>query len=472
MATTPSRFRTLTPFDDLLPPPLKDDRVSLNAAIVTLAAHYRPILLATVFSGLIGYGLVQLVDKTYEARSTVFVTSPTFSTALTPQPFSIEAYERLAQSDYIQHRVAQELRHRKLLGENEAPGALSTQLYPSREPQKPFLPLVDLVARSRTPELARGVANAWADVFLTEQTKLAVLGKSSSVDFILEEFPKASERVLTGQRTVKLEETRLDREYTQARTGAAVEWKRSRLASLEREVVRAEAELLGIQLDVKQGREGIAKLEAELKATPPVLTLTKGPSDEALWNAAVRGGETKTAAGDPAMGKLLIRTEETNPVYVSLSRQLSEDRSTIGGLDARERTLNQQLLQMRKEMTSLRADYLASEGRLEALSREHSMQLAPHQLALDEAKARFGKLEQKIGDAQIAKAESDSNVKIGAYAELPSAPIAPSVKKYVGASMMLGFTAAVVAVWLLSYAGILRVAERESTQAESLITNP
>ena len=225
---------------------------------------------------------------------------------------------------------------------------------------------------------------------------------------------------MTGQRTVKLEETRLDREYTQVKTAAAVEWKRSRLASLEREVVRAEGELLGIQLDVKQGREGIAKLEAELKATPPVLTLTKGPSDEALWNAAVRGGEAKTAAGDPAMAKLLIRTEETNPVYVSLSRQLSEDRSTIGGLDARERTLSQQLQQMRKEMTSLRADYLASEGRLEALAREHSMQLAPHQLALDEAKARFGKLEQKIGDAQIAKAESDSNVKIGAYAELPT----------------------------------------------------
>ena len=113
MATTPSRFRTLTPFDDLLPPPLKDDRVSLNATLVTLAAHYRPILLATIFSGLIGYGLVQLVDKTYEARSTVFVTSPTFSTALTPQPFSIEAYERLAQSDYIQNRVAQELRQQE-----------------------------------------------------------------------------------------------------------------------------------------------------------------------------------------------------------------------------------------------------------------------------------------------------------------------------------------------------------------------
>ena len=101
------------------------------------------------------------------------------------------------------------------------------------------------------------------------------------------------------------------------------------------------------------------------------------------------------------------------------------------------------------------------------------MQLAPHQLALDEAKARFGKLEQKIGDAQIAKAESDSNVKIGAYAELPTVPVAPSVKKYVGASMLLGFTAAVLAVWLLGYAGILRVAERESVHAAtSLIANP
>jgi uncharacterized protein involved in exopolysaccharide biosynthesis len=159
----------------------------------------------------------------------------------------------------------------------------------------------------------------------------------------------------------------------------------------------------------------------------------------------------------------LIRTEETNPVFSALSRQLSEDRSTVGGLEARERTLIQQLELMRKDANALRADYLGSEGRILALEREHSMQLAPHQQALAEAKARFDKLEKKIGDAQIAKAESSSNVKIGAYAELPTAPVAPSMKKYVGASMLLGFVAAVLAVWLLSYSGILRSAVRESS---------
>jgi uncharacterized protein involved in exopolysaccharide biosynthesis len=459
---SPSRFRALTPFDDLLQPPLKDDRVSLNATISALWAHHRPILAATLLSGLIGYGLVQVVDKTYEARSTVFVTPPTFSTALTPQPFSIEAYERLAQSDYIQHRVTQELRQKKLLGEGEATGALTTQLYPSREPQKPFLPLVDLVAHSRTPELARAVANAWADVFLTEQTKMEVAGKASSVDFILQEFPKASARVLTGQRAVKLEETRLDREYARARSGAAVEWKKSRLESLEREIVRAEAGLLETQLDVKQGRESIARLEAELATAKPVLTLTKGPSDEALWNSATRSPETRAGAGDSPLGKLSIRTEETNPVYLALSRQLSEDRSTVGGLEARQKLLIQQLEAMRKDANALRADYMASEDRLVALEREHSIALAPHQLALGEAKARFDKLEEKIGDAQIAKAESDANVKIGAYAELPTAPVAPSMKKYIGASMLLGFVAAVLVVWLLSYAGVLRDSVRES----------
>jgi hypothetical protein len=180
-----------------------------------------------------------------------------------------------------------------------------------------------------------------------------------------------------------------------------------------------------------------------------------------LWNAASRGGEAKAGA-DAALGKLSIRTEETNPVYVSLSRQLSEDRSSIGGLEGRERMLGEQLQRMRKDADALRADSLASEGRLIALEREHSMQLAPHLLAVEEARARFDKLEQKIGDAQIAKAESDSNVKIGAYAELPTSPIAPSARKYVGGSMLLGFVAAVLAVWALSYTGVLRSSVRDS----------
>jgi hypothetical protein len=38
--------------------------------------------------------------------ATVFVAPPTFANDLKPKPFSVEAYERLAKSDYIKDRGA------------------------------------------------------------------------------------------------------------------------------------------------------------------------------------------------------------------------------------------------------------------------------------------------------------------------------------------------------------------------------
>lgn len=460
------RFRAVSGFDegsaDRAASPLRDERLVASAA--RLLWRYRSVLLlALVIGAVLGWGLARLVPDAYEARSTVFITPPNFSNDLSPRPLAMEAYEELAQSEYIRDRLVAELRSTQALGPEEAVGSLSTTLYASRDPQRPFLPLIDLIARSATPALAQAAANAWADVFVLEQARLAGLGKSASIDFILDEFPKASARVLAEERKLKELETTLDREMTVARAGAAVDLKRARLSGLQRTLVRAETELFEVHLDSQSGSDRLARLEGELAKTPPVLTLTKGLSDEALLSAAASAGGaangnvgTGAAGGKaPPPAGLSIRTEETNPTHVALTLQLAEDRVTVGALGVRARTLTDQIAQLRKEAAALTSDLLGAENQLAALQRQQSIAVAPLSMAVSEAQAQFGKLEAKIGDAQIAKATTDSDVKLGARAELPAAAVGPGLPIYVGAASLVALVAAAAAILLLAYLGAL-----------------
>lgn len=461
MSLPPARFRTLAGFDTIDTveppvqpvPPLKDDRFDLAGMLSVIWDSRNLIFLATVLGAALGYALTFVVEKTYEARATVFVTPATFSTELTPQPFSIEAFERLADSEYVRNQVTAQLYKDGHLGPTEAPGRLTTYLYPSREPQKPFLPIIELQAQGRTPELAEASANTWAEIFVAEQAKLAAVNKSGSVDFVLKEFPKASERLLETEKQLRNQETTLDQEYARVRTSGAVESKKMRLEALDELGVKLESDLVSSRVDLKQARERLARIEAELKVTSPVLNLVKGPSDEALWNAAARGAEGSASGG--SLSRLSIKSEEPNPVHVSLSQQLADERVMVGSTQAREQSLAQQLADVRQQAAALRADLYQAEHKELALDRDHTMRLAPHQMALAEAKSRFTKLEEKIGDAQIAKAESDSDVKVGARAERPRAPIGPDKKKYVGGAGLLALGGSIVALLLLTFLGFV-----------------
>jgi hypothetical protein len=320
---------------------------------------------------------------------------------------------------------------------------MSTRLYPSEEAARPFLPVLDLIVRAPNAELTQTVANAWATVFAREQSRLAVLDKSRSIDFVLDEFAKASARVLDDRRKLTTEQTALDREYAQVAGSAAVESRLQRADSLDRLVARAEAELFEIQVDVRAGQERLKKLEAELATLKPVIVLNK-PIDDV--RAAARGASPTGQA---------VPTEESNPVYLALAQQLSEDRVMVASLAARERTLGEQLPQLRKQAAAARAEYFEADRRMLALERDHELRLAPHTQAVEAARAGFGKLEQKIGDAQIAKAVSAPTVSVAAAAALPSSPVAVAAWKYVAGAAGLAFAGALLALALLHYAGLL-----------------
>ncbi len=406
------------------------------------------IVVGTISSLVVALLVSLSLPKTYRTVATVFITPPTFSSGLKPEPFSIEAYERLASSDYMRNQVALDLQKRGVLATGESLGNVSTQLYSSREPQKPYLPLIGLIAESSSPEKAQQIANAWAERFVLEQSRLAILGKAGAVDFILAEHPKASSRLGEQEQKLRSVQQRHDRETAAANTRLALRMKRAELESIERTVVDFEWDLYKTRVNIKEEAERLAQTQKEVAATASTLNLSRSVSEDALWAILAQRGQSSAGAikgGDA----LKMQSQEVNPVYVHLAQQLAEYRVQHNALLMREETLVRQLATARADAARLRNAYYAGEAELTQLERQQSGEVTSIKRLVDEAQARFKKLDERIGDAQIAKAQQESDVKIGALAELPRVHSSPNIPLNVAIATMLGFLASLLGAAVL-----------------------
>jgi uncharacterized protein involved in exopolysaccharide biosynthesis len=434
--------RTPDPWDD-------EEPLNLWPTVLSLWQRRWMILGGTAIVAAVAFASSVLSPKEYTALATVFVTPPTLASDLKPTPFSVEAYERLADSDFIKSRVAEELRRQRLIGADELPARLETIIYPSREPQKPFLPLIGLQAIATDPERARTAANVWASVFVDEQSRLATAGKSGSVDFILEEFPKASAKVLEAESKLKAIEDRQGKALAALKTRLGVSLKTAQLFSAEDRIVEFESDLANARVAAQSSKAAVPKLEQELARTPQTVSTAKSISDDALWITAVNGAKPGEAPRVPdAVAGSHLQTQEINPVFLDVSQQLADRRIAYDTSTIKEQILTKQLQDAKREAAATRADVLASELALDDLDRQQTLERAAYQRSVDEANARFEKLNQKIGDAQLVKAERESNVKVGALAEKPSKPSSPDPVRRTLMAVPIGLLVSAIVVWL------------------------
>lgn len=395
------------------------------------------------------YGVSLVLPKKYSALATIFVTPPTFASDLKPSAFSVEAYERLANSDYIQSRLLERLRERKVIGPLERPGRMTTVTYPSLEPLKPFLPLIGLQVEGPHPEKLQTAANTWASLFVEEQAKLSAVGKATAVDFIISEYPKASATLLERERLFKTIQDQQAAVLTAMQTRQGVSLKRFQLQSKESLLVSLEEELYKVRGDVADARQMVTELERELQRTAKSRSTTRAVSDDALLQSIAK-------PGDPAsLASVKIENVEPNPIYEQLSGDLSRGRVRYNTLAPRALALEKQIAQVRADAAALRADLLNGQLALDNLQRQQKTELGSYQRGVDEAQAKFKKLEEKIGDAQIAKAERDSDVKIGALAEVPKGVSSPNPVKNAIIALPVGFCLSLLAAAIWTFRRIL-----------------
>lgn len=432
-------------------PPLEDDTVDLWQVVLNLWDARRLIVLGTVTAALVASAISFALPKTYEATATVFVTPLTFQSALKTPAFSVEAYGRLAESDYMRDLVRDELRRLKVIDATQQVGKVSIVLYPSREPQKPYLPLFGLVARWHTPEGAQAIANAWATTFVAEQAKLAAASTAGTVNFVVTEFPKASRALADAELDMKALQTRHGAELGALRASSAVEIKSARLSGQEQWVIELEGRLDNTRLDIIELKERIAQLQAELARTPQFVVLSKAITDDALWQRV--GSQSSTSAALPEdVVRQRLETQELNFVYDSLSRQLAEARVGFNSLVPLESELVKQIAAARTAASQARTELMAAGLKIADLDREQQLERSFQQRKIDEANARFGPISARIGEAEIAKSQSQPDLEVGALAARPLGPIRPNIRVNVAAAALAGFLLSLIGAWIARHA--------------------
>src|SRR5258708_810960 len=389
-----------------------------------------------------------VVPSSYQATATVFINPPLFEEAKQPSVFSIEAYERLAGSEFIRNQLLQQLGEKKLVGTGPLPARLSTSIYPSREPGKPYLPLIGLTAECSTPEMAQQIANAWAKLFVDEETRLTAAGRAGSVDFVIDEFPKSSARVAQAQRTLKKVTDEQAKAMSTLKAQAAVDFKGSRQRNLEYLAVSLEEQLFKTRLEQDETARAVTQLEQEVKSMSPVIELSKAITDDALWQTL--GRSNGVSGVNDALSTSRLKSQAENTAYTKLAGALAEARVRYASLKGRSDTLAAELGAVRRDAQEVRADVLKSEASIDQLQREQEVESGPYERGLEEVEAQFKELADRIAAARIAEAEAQSRLQVGGLAPVPHESIGRNVPGKVGFAGLVGLCLSLVAVWLFA----------------------
>jgi len=451
----------------------------------------------------------------YEAKATLILQPPQFSTELKPQPLSLETLKSILESDFIASELVNELMEKNLFEVDTevagVKGMLEVQIYPGKELDQPYMPLIDLIVRSDSPERSVVTANTWAEVFLIESAGLTWRGKQGALDFIEDQYPLVRDSLLDLESQLQEKQDHYDlqlneiqrkrdlqtftanteieellREHEKMTEGLRLDflnrWKldlmKVEVKIQETQMIEFEEELLETEVAIQTQEDTLTHITDEIQSQPQYLVLSKAMTDEALWNRIgdVNGGLPEE------LNEMKLRSELLNPIYQELLSLLTTTRIDYDTLVPKREHLNNAVERLRKtieEQNSLitRKDYelfalvkdreseftrLQREGevQLEILKRgfdadfsrvERERDLVLEQLSREVYSVRvtYEAMAEQHQLATLAKSELEPDVKIGALAVRPSQPIGRNTRSNALAGLGAGFILSVMLAFAL-----------------------
>jgi hypothetical protein len=412
----PSSKRSRAPIDDEWGP---DGELDLLAPVL-FAWRYRYFVIAAALVGaLLGLGAAFVQPLRYTAAAVVFLTART-PNPLAPDPITVEALERLAMSNVVRPRAEADLRKRNLITAGAQLVDFRPQLHKSVEANRPYLPMLGLEVDATTPELARDAANAWAETLTVEAAKLIAANRASTVEFIVNEYPKESQRLRKEEQSLEAFKSEQERSLGAVKNHAAVSLREAQLWSREQLVVELEEQQHRVLIDLKEAEASVTAIEQELKQVPQFLVVSKGA----------------------------VADQQVNPVYTQLTQKLADARVKRSQLSSRIPALQTQIAGARKEAVDLRAALESSARAVDNLERQQKTEFDAKEREVAAVRESFKKLEERIGDATLLANDRETTVNVGSAAEAPSGPSGPSRARYAAVGGLLGLAIALLGTWV------------------------
>ncbi|MEJ2145217.1 MAG: Wzz/FepE/Etk N-terminal domain-containing protein [Acidobacteriota bacterium] len=463
-----------------------ESQVSLADYIKVLWRRRVLISVGTVGLALAAFFVSVLLPKKYEASATLLVQAPVFATELRAEPFSVETYQEIVNSDYVRSAVKKRLVDNGDLKAGEGLGQLSTEIFTSKLRQGGYTPVIRLVVRANSPDKAELAANAWAEASVQETSGLANQGKKGVLDFIQREYPSSKQR-LTGieeelkttqdkyDRRIRDLEDRWDRRITAFKTEWNLDVMSQQTDALEKRLTENVVALNDLQLQIKETKDSLDQLKAQIQGQPQFLTISKAITNDALW---LKIGTDPSGAISKELQGLKLHSEVLNPVYQTLLQRLVDTQVQYETLRPQEQHVQDQIAAQRKEIRAQNELLLTKQMELSRLTRDRATELAllkreqafqvgQLQREVDNSQSAFKTLAEKWEVAKLAQAEEDQDVKIGARAVAPSNAVSPRPMLNAAIGLVVGLMLSVVLAFVAEFVQTGSLNERSPGERSS-----
>lgn len=370
------------------------------------------------------------LPKRYEALATVLVRPPRvpddIKLPLPPPDF----FYSLANSDPVRRRFQAELQPKGLWGSGEWPGkSLRSELTPAKDKSPQAKALVRLIAQAETPSQAAVMANAWADAFISEGTRLASEERENMLAQLRKNYSALQTRIAALEAERFAKEDALAQELLKKRRA----WDTKILQ--ERKVFERWHHAYSVETEKQrlafEQRWRLDTLLEELR------------EKEARWTQL--DGRKEVEEGAPALSSGGAETGPAAKKGATLRSDIENQRRTLFEKSAElyEQQKNRELtqsLRTEEQRTQVAALEQARDSELDGLLRRNRRAVESITRDLDRLRSQFSTQATRYEAAGFLQPEDLAEITLGARAVAPLRPVGPRVGVYTLIAFGLGLT--------------------------------
>jgi uncharacterized protein involved in exopolysaccharide biosynthesis len=270
------------------------------------------------------------------------------------------------------------------------------------------------------------VANAWAAVVERESLALFSAEAYRVRAFFDTRLTGARQRLDAAERTVR----------TFAGT-SQIGILQARVDALTRQIAEYRSRRTDLSVSMRRAETELAQIQTELRRQQRIVALSKSiTADPFLHQAA----SEVTRRGVVELSTLTLKSEELNPVHVTLDRARSEAAVRVAALKAERDQVRQENTRLDGELAVVR-DTLAGQ------------QLRQTQLLRAQGNARqvYDVLQLRREEAAVAAATLAGSLRIVVEAAVPFEPVGPNVARTLALAALVGLIAGTMLAFAIEY---------------------
>ena len=402
-------------------PEIQEEEIDLREYINVLLKRKSIIvlifLIAVITAAIVSYFVLQPV---YEANVVITASIPKVKDSLVYE-ISLEDYKYLIKDIEIEEELIQKLNL------NEPPIELTPydleQMLTIESPKDTNLIKMNLQASN--PKLTKDIINTWATLFVEKNKKLyfdeakkAKINIEDKLKHAEKDFFEIEEKVIKFNETDNVEAIEDEIKYKITK------------------ILDFKSRLIDIQISLEKENAKKDQILKALNEQEKVLKLNKSVVDDQFFRQLI----SDITDANLEIANLTYVSEEVNPIYYDLSRQLISTDISISSLIAEENQLKKNINDFDLSLEDLKPEITEKKLILSQLNKEYSAKEKLYNIFYEQAE-----------EIRLTETTEADLLKIASLAHEPNAPIKPNRKLNILIAGVLGLFVGIFVAFFLEF---------------------